>query len=53
MYKFLEKYWLLIAILAIISYQFNIKGYEEISSAISITLSVLFFIYYFRYKRGK
>ena len=56
MYKFLKKYWLLIAILTIISYLITangyLKGYEEIGSAISIILSVLFFINYFRYKKG-
>lgn len=56
MYKFLKKYWLLIAILTIISYLINamgyIKGYEEIGSVISVILSVLFFINYFRYKKG-
>ncbi len=56
MYKFLKKYWLLIAILTIISYLINangyLKGYEELGSAISIILSVLFFINYFRYKKG-
>ena len=50
-------FWgLLIAILTIISYLINangyLKGYEEIGSAISIILSVLFFINYFRYKKG-
>ena len=56
MYKFLEKYWLLIAILAIVSYQFSINGvmkrYEELGSVISIIFGVLFMIYYFKYKKG-
>lgn len=50
---FLEKYWLWIGLLAIISFQFNIKGYEEICTAISMILSVLWFIQYFRYKKNK
>jgi len=49
--KFLERYWGWIGLLAIISFQCNIKGYQEICTAISILLSVLWFIQYIRYKK--
>jgi hypothetical protein len=53
MNKFLEKYWGWIGLLAIISFQCNIKGYQEIFTAISILLSVLWFIQYIRYKKNR